>query len=97
MLNPIQKREVPIVDLANECFPQFVSRHQREELLENGCLINVTAWVHREMDFGPNETRLRVHVAVTARLWKALHTIPQAIRFFQTVRGRGHDLLWLAA
>ena len=58
--------------------------------------MNVTAWVHREMGFGEQEQRFRVHAAVTGQLLRTLHTIPPAIGYFQTVRGRGNDVLWLA-
>jgi hypothetical protein len=61
-MNPIQKRETPTVDLTNECFPQFVSREEREELLAGGCLINVTAWVHRSVSISLRQLRYEISV-----------------------------------
>jgi len=79
--------------LQNECFPDLESTYSFEELLDNGALIKVTSWVTREMGF--SEGRFRVQVAVTVKLWAVLHRIPKELTFFQTVRGRGHDVLWL--
>ncbi len=66
-----------------------------QTMLDNGVLVNVTAWATREMGFPRG--KIRLVVSVTAKLWRVLHRIPKALTFFQTMRGRGHDTLWLAA
>lgn len=100
MVSAKQKTQSAAVDLSSEAFGgygDFSPTYSRQQLLDNGVLINVTAWIHREMGLGKKDCRLRVHAAVSAKLWRALHEIPSEIRFFQTVRGRGHDVLWIAS
>jgi hypothetical protein len=85
----------PTAELADATFPEYVDgSYSFEELTAEGVLIKVTSWVTREMGFA--EDRYRIHVAMTVKLWKVLHRIPKELSFFQTVRGRGHDVLWLA-
>jgi hypothetical protein len=47
------------------------------------------------MGFG--ESRYRVQVAVTARLWKTIVCVSPMAKVWQTVVGRGNDVLWLAS
>lgn len=91
-----QKRQTAeVIDLKNEAFGQRT--YSYEQLLGSGCLVNVTAWVRPEMHFGEGEMRYRVDAAVTAKLWRTLHQIPGDVRFFQTVRSRGHDVVWISS
>lgn len=75
-------------------FAPLETNYSFEELIDNGTLIKVTSWVTREMGFA--DGRYRIQVAMTVKLWAVLHRIPKELTFFQTVRGRGHDVLWLA-
>lgn len=86
----------PLAELSDASFSECVEgSYSFEELTAEGVLIKVTSWVTREMGFV--DGRYRVQVAMTARLWSLLHRFPEELSFFQTVRGRGHDVLWLAA
>ena len=58
-------------------------------------LLNVSSWVRHEMNFGKH--RYSVEVAVTARLWKTIVRIAPLAKAWQTVVGRGNDVLWLAS
>lgn len=91
----IKKFDNAAFDLSEESFTTYVSEYSFEQSLENGLIVNVTSWVQREMGFG--EGRFRVHVAVTARLWRTIVTIAPLAKAFHTVTGRGNDVLWLAA
>lgn len=91
----IKKHDNTAIDLSQLSFPEVSSEYSFEQALENGLIVNVTSWVQREMGFGP--TRYRVQVAVTARLWRAIVSIAPLAKAWQTVTGRGNDVLWLAA
>ena len=91
----IKKHDNTAFDLAKECFGQYSSEYTFEEGLSNGVLLNVTSWVRHEMGFG--ESRYRVEVAVTARLWKTIVRVSPLAKVWQTVVGRGNDVLWLAS
>ncbi|QDU57534.1 hypothetical protein [Aeoliella mucimassa] len=83
------------IDLSQERLSQHVSEYSFEEALANGLLVNVTSWVRHEMGFGTS--RYNVKIAVTARLWKTIVRISPLAKVWQTVVGRGNDVLWLAA
>jgi hypothetical protein len=89
----IKKHDNTAIDLANESFGQYSAEYTFEEALSNGVLLNVTSWVRHEMGFGEN--RYRVEVAVTARLWKTIVRVSPLAKVWQTVVGRGNDVLWL--
>ena len=91
----IKKHDNTAIDLANENFGQYSAEYTFEEALSNGMLLNVTSWVRHEMGFGEN--RYRVEVAVTARLWKTIVCVSPLAKVWQTVVGRGNDVLWLAS
>ena len=91
----IKKQNNTAIDLASECFGESVSEYSFEEALANGLLVNVTSWVRHEMGFG--ESRYVVQVAVTARLWKTIVCISPLAKVWQSVVGRGNDVLWLAS
>ena len=91
----IKKHDNTAFDLAKECFGQYSSEYTFEEGLSNGVLLNVTSWVRHEMGFG--ESRYRVEVAVTARLWKTIVRVSPLAKVWQTVVGRCNDVLWLAS
>ena len=85
------------VDLNQEAFSESTRSYSFQHLLDSGSLVNVTAWVVPEMNFGGQKDRWRVQASVTAKVWRTLHQIPAEVRFFQTVRSRGHDVLWIAS
>lgn len=91
----IKKHNHTAHDLANESFGEYSREFTFEEALLNGLLVNVTSWVRHEMGFGEN--RYRVEVAVTARLWKTIVRVSPLAKVWQTVVGRGNDVLWLAS
>lgn len=82
------------IQLRDESLRVSETSYSFEDMLADGSLIKVTSWVTREMGFA--EGRYRIHVAMTVRLWEVLHRIPKELTFFHTIRGRGHDVLWLA-
>lgn len=91
----IKKHDNTAFDLANESFGQYSAEYTFEEALSNGMLVNVTSWVRHEMGFAEN--RYRVEVAVTARVWKTIVCVSPLAKVWQTVVGRGNDMLWLAS
>lgn len=91
----VKKFDNMAIDLSHESFNEFASEYSFDYALENGLLVNVTSWVKKEMGFAPH--RYRIQVAVTARLWRDIVTISPVAKKWQSVTGRGNDLLWLAA
>ena len=84
-------------NLSSDLLTRPLSQIDQIQMLDSGRLINVSSWVQREMAFTDEYDRLRVHAAITVTLFNTLTKIPTFIQSFQTVRGRGHNLLWLAA
>ncbi len=74
------------LNLATERSGDYASEYCIDAMLDNGVLINVTAWATRQMEY--REGRFRVTVALTAKLCRVIHAIPKELTFFQTVRGR---------
>jgi hypothetical protein len=91
----IKKLDNTAFDLAKESFGDYSREFTFEEALSNGVLVNVTSWVRHEMGFA--ESRYRVEVAITARLWKTIVRVSPLAKVWQTVVGRGNDVLWLAS
>lgn len=92
---PKPQKQSAAIDLSHASLARSVGTYSLEQALTNGILVKVTSWVIPEMGFHPEG--FRVHVAVTARLWKTIATVSPRVVRFQTVRGRGDDVLWLAA
>lgn len=65
--------------------------YTRADAIEDGVLVDVSEWA------GPTGMRpsFRCPVAVTAAVWADLNAIPEKKRH-QDLRGRAHDLLWMA-
>lgn len=83
------------IDLSRSTLARSVSEYSLEQALANGVVVKVSSWVIPEMGFHPQG--FRVHVVVTARLWKTIATVSPVVERYQTVRGRGDDVMWLAA
>ena len=91
----LKKYDNSAIDLSQVSFGDYSAEQTFEEALSNGTLVNVTSWVRHEMGFG--ESRYRVEVAVTARLWKTIVCVSPLAKVWQSVVGRGNDVLWLAS
>ena len=83
----IKKYDNSAIDLSRVSFGDYSGEYTFEEALSNGMLVNVTSWVRHEMGFG--ESRYRVEVAVTARLWKTIVCVSPLAKVWQSVVGRG--------
>ena len=83
------------LSLESENFGEYVSDFCFEELLQSGVLIKVSGWVIREMGFSLKG--LRVNAVITASLWKTIISVPTYVQQFQSIRGRGNDVMWQAA
>jgi len=71
-----------------------ISVYTRAQALADGELVDVTTWASdREGFFGG----FRVPVAMTRALWAAVAAIPPRLRGIADVRGRAHDVLWMAS
>ena len=81
--------------LESECVGNVAIEWQIETMLDSGVLVRITAWVSSDMKLGPSG--VRVHAAITARLWRTVVSIPAFCKSWQSVRGRGNEILWIAA
>ena len=68
-----------------EMFGEPISVYTRAQAIEDGVLADVTGW-SREVGF-------TCSTVMTAKLWGAVEQCPAG----QDVRGRAHDVLWMAA
>ena len=92
---PKPQKNLQVYDFQSATFCPSFGEYSLEEALSNGAVVKVSSWVIPEMGFHPEGRR--VHVVVTVRVWKTITTISPAVLKLQTVRGRGDDMLWLAA
>ncbi len=67
--------------------------YTRSQALADGVLVDVT----RQASSAEMLGGLAVPVAVTATLWAAIEAIPARLQGIADVRGRLHDVLWMAA
>ena len=71
---------------------EIISMYTRAQALEDGELVDVSRWASpKEMMGG-----FKVPVAMTRALWAAVEAIPDALEGIADVRGRAHDVLWMA-
>jgi hypothetical protein len=66
-----------------------VYSYSRKQAIEDGVLIDVTEWA--------KECGFKIPVAVTAAVWSDLEEIPEKFKGQLDLRGRAHDLLFMAA
>ncbi len=92
-----KKKEATVEDfnLADEYFEERIGACCVKLLLDRGLLVDITAWVTRQMNYASCDDRLTI--VFTVRLWTALQDIPQSLAYYETVRSRGHSVLWYAA
>jgi len=77
-----------------EFFGEPIHVYTRAQALRDGVLVDVTEWASAETGFHGG---FRVGVAVTAAVWADLCDLPAWVEGYQDLRGRAHDLLWMAA
>ncbi len=70
-----------------------IDAYTRAQALTDGVLVDVT----RQASPAEMHGGFRVPVAVTAALWAAIEAIPERLDGIADVRGRLHDVLWMAA
>ena len=91
----VVKRNAGQGEFESESFGNYASEYSIEEMLQEGGLVKVTAWVRSDMGFATND--VRVHAAITASLWCTIVSVPASCRLWQTIRGRGNQVMWMAA
>jgi len=72
----------------------LIHSHTRAEAIADGALVDVSTWASAVTGFSGGFT---IPVALTAAVWSDVAAIPERFQGLQDVRGRGHDLLWMAA
>lgn len=76
-----------------EFWGEPIHTYSRAQALADGVLVDVSEWASAETGF---HGAFGVRVAVTAAVWADLNDIP-AWADWQDLRGRAHDLLWMAS
>lgn len=71
----------------------LIYRYTRAQAIEDGILVDLTEWASAKTGFRGG---FNVPVAVTVSVWEDLNKIPPS-RHIEDVRGRAHDLLWIAS
>lgn len=74
--------------------PQPIYRYTRAQAIDDGMLVDLTEWASATKGFHGG---FRVPVAVTTGVWADLNAIPASRQSIEDVRGRAHDLLWMAS
>lgn len=74
-----------------ETFGAPISVYTRAQAIEDGVLIDLTEWASADKGFIGG---FKIPVAVTAAVWADIERIGKSC---QVVRGRAHDLLWMAS
>lgn len=71
-----------------------VASYSRAQAIEDGVLVDVTEWGSHDKGFIGG---FRLPVAMTAALWAAVAELPARVQGIEDVRGRAHDVLWMAS
>ena len=71
-----------------------VYSYTRRQAIEDGVLVDLSQWAGS----GPDGMMggFSVPVAVTSGVWSDINSIPPSKQGWQDVRGRAHDVLWMA-
>lgn len=80
--------------LLTDLFGEPISTYTRAQAIEDGALIDVTA----QAGSGPDGmlNGFTCPVAVTSSVWGAIERLPASLEGIADVRGRLHDVLWMA-
>ena len=73
----------------------MISSYTRAQAIEDGTLVDLTEWASS----GPAGMMggFTIPVAVTAAVWGLIERIPKSLEGIADVRGRAHDVLWMAS
>jgi hypothetical protein len=78
----------------DDLFGEPIHTYSRAQALEDGVLVDVTEWASAEKGFIGG---FKAPVALTAALWGTIERIPKRLEKIEDVRGRAHDVLWMAS
>lgn len=79
----------PLLTQAN-----LISSYSRAQAISDGVLVDVSEWASANTGFSGG---FIIPVAVTAAVWSDLASIPERFQGIQDVRGRAHDVLFMAS
>ena len=68
-----------------------IATYTRAQAIDDGVLMDLTPWAHA----GAMRGGWTIPIAATAKVWAKVTNIPRDL--VEDVRGRAHDLLWMAA
>ena len=77
-----------------EMFGDVIYAYTRADAIEDGTLVDMTEWASSDKGFIGG---FSCPVAITRSVFADLENIPPSKRGYQSVRGRAHDLLWMAS
>lgn len=72
----------------------LIFSYTRKQAIVDCVLVDLSDWASAKTGFSGGFT---IPVAVTAAVWADVEAIPDRFQGIQDVRGRGHDLLFMAA
>jgi hypothetical protein len=72
----------------------LIHSYSRAQAIADGVLVDVTSWASATTGFSGG---FCIPVALTAAVWADVEAIPVRFQGVQDIRGRGHDLLFMAA
>lgn len=73
--------------------PPLIHSYTRAQAIEDGELVDLTEWASHDKGFRGG---FQLPVAATRAVWGMVEAIPES-KSFQDVRGRAHDLLFMAS
>lgn len=71
----------------------IIDVYTREQALADGVLVDVSEWSGREAILGGG---FSIPVAMTRSVWAAVEGIPTRLEGLNDLRGRAHDVIWMA-
>lgn len=72
----------------------LIGSYSRSQAIADGVLVDVSDWASATTGFSGGFT---IPVAVTAAVWSDLASIPERFQGIQDLRGRAHDVLFMAS
>lgn len=78
-----------------DLFGDVISSYSRAQAIADGVLVDVTEWASAGK--GGMLGGFKIPVAITQALWATIESIPESQKSQQDVRGRAHDVLWMAS